>query len=426
MFYRFLLILIILTNIVIPSFTENINIIAESAILIDGNTGQILYEKNINKKMYPASTTKILTALIILENHSLDEIVTIDKDTPFTTGSRIYVIEGEKFTVEQLLYALMLPSANDAAVALAKFHSKTTEEFAKVMNQRAKEIGALSSNFVNPNGLPSNEHYTTTYDMSLIAKEAMKNETFRKIVSTTKYQIKPTNKQSETRYLTNSNKFLYATGNKNKINYKGKSIDIKYENIIGIKTGYTDIAGQCFVAAIDKDGKYLISVILKSQGKNLYIDSRTLLDYGVDNFKYKNVLKKGDVVTNINFNDKKIPIYTDNDINALIPKNSSENIKKVIDIYNLKPPFTAEQIIGELSLNLNDNTLRKIYLKVPYEISNKPLLSSKTINLSEGKNKITKLDILFVLLKLLLALFIWRIIMTIINIIKYKFKKKFL
>ncbi|BEP29907.1 D-alanyl-D-alanine carboxypeptidase family protein [Helicovermis profundi] len=409
------------------SFASVPEIVAKSAILIDGNTGQILYEKDSHKEMYPASTTKILTALIILENHKLDEIVTIDKDTPFTTGSRIYVIDGEKFTVKELLYAMLLESANDAAVALAKFHSGSVEEFSKVMNFRAKEIGATNSNFVNPNGLPNKEHHSSAYDLALIGKEAMKNETFSKIVSTYKYNIKPTNKQSETRYLTSSNKFLYASGSKNKISYKGKNIDIKYDSIVGIKTGYTDLARQCFVSAIKKDGKYLIAVILKSEGKNIYVDSRTLLDYGVDNYNYVTIFKKNDILANIKVaSDKEIPITSDKDINVLISKKDSNlTITKEIKLdKDIKLPYKADQVIGHVNILVATKTIASIPLIAPYEITDKPLLSDKTINLANSNNKISKTTVLFIILKVLLAIIIWRFIMTLINLIKRKFIKR--
>ncbi len=165
--------------------------------------------------MYPASTTKIMTALLILENHDLNEIITIDAETPFTEGSRIYVLEDEQFTVEQLLYALMLQSANDAAVALAKYHSGTVEAFAEEMNAKAKELGALNTNFTNPNGLPDDNHTTTAFDMAQIARHAMANTTFRDIVGTVRYEIPPTPLQEETRYL-KMEQILHGTGSKTK------------------------------------------------------------------------------------------------------------------------------------------------------------------------------------------------------------------
>ncbi len=142
---------------------QNLELSSESAVVIDATSGDILYEKNSHKLMFPASTTKIMTAVLTLENTSINDKVIIDKETPFTDGSRIYVIEDEEFTVEQLLHALLVGSANDVAVALAKHVSDSVEDFASLMNKRAKELGAMNTHFVNPNGLPHNDHITTAY-----------------------------------------------------------------------------------------------------------------------------------------------------------------------------------------------------------------------------------------------------------------------
>ena len=156
-------------------------ITAPSAILIDSGSGDILYEKNAHTLMYPASTTKIMTAILAIESLDLSDTVVIDKESPFTTGSRIYIQEGEIFTVEQLLYALLLQSANDVAVALAKHISGDVAEFAKRMNERAKELGAKNTHFVNSSGLPDEAHVTTAYDLALIARYAMTLPEFKKL-----------------------------------------------------------------------------------------------------------------------------------------------------------------------------------------------------------------------------------------------------
>lgn len=152
----------------------------ESAIIIDYRTGEILWEKNSDQKSAPASTTKIMTAIIILENHDLDEKVTVSSNFPYVPGSSIAIDHGETFTVEQLLYATLVKSANDAAHALAEYHSGSIEAFAKVMNEKALEIGAVNTNFANPHGLDNPNHYTTAYDLAMIARYCYDNDTFKR------------------------------------------------------------------------------------------------------------------------------------------------------------------------------------------------------------------------------------------------------
>jgi D-alanyl-D-alanine carboxypeptidase (penicillin-binding protein 5/6) len=253
----FLSILFILGSLSCTSYASPLSpvITAPSAILMDADTGDILYQKNPHDLMYPASTTKIMTAILTLEHTNLNDNVTIDKDTSFTGGSRLYLAEDEVLTVEQLLYAMMVESANDAAVALAKHISGSVEDFSNLMNERAKQLGAKNTHFVNPNGLPDDNHITTAYDLAVISKYAMTLPKFQEIVQTPYYEISPTNKQSELRYLTNSNRFLWGTGSRrNQIYYKDKWVNIKYDIVDGIKTGYTVQAQQCLVTSAKKMG----------------------------------------------------------------------------------------------------------------------------------------------------------------------------
>ena len=164
------------------------SLISESAVLIDADTGTILTQKNADKKMYPASLTKIMTAILAIEMGKLTDIITVDNETPHEIdGSHIALEAGEILTLKDLLYALMLPSANDAASVIAKHYGKSLDGFVKIMNEKAKELGAYNTNFENPHGLHNENHYTTAADLALITKYAMENETFRKIVATTRY-----------------------------------------------------------------------------------------------------------------------------------------------------------------------------------------------------------------------------------------------
>ena len=206
-------------------------LVGEAAALIDSRNEQLLFEKNSNKRMYPASTTKILTAIIALERGNLEDIVSIPRVACNIEGSAIGLQEEEKITLEDLLYALMLNSGNDTAVAIACHIGGSVEEFARMMNELAVRIGAENSNFKNPNGLPDPDHYTTARDMALIAHYAMQNPEFRKIVSTRSATIQRGVPDAQI-YLENSNKLLW-----------------NYDGTIGIKTGYTNDARQCLVSA---------------------------------------------------------------------------------------------------------------------------------------------------------------------------------
>lgn len=281
---------------------EALELKAESAILIDGNTGQVLYSKNEGKSMYPASTTKIMTLILALEHSELSEKVTVDSKTPFEVeGSHIALEPGEVLTMEQLLNALMLESANDAALVIAKHISGSVEEFGKLMTSKAKDIGASNTIFVNPNGLPDENHITTAHDLALIAKYGMKNSQFRQFVSRSTGVIPPTNIKKEQRYLNNSNKMLYSG---RIIDVDGKQVPIMYEGVTGIKTGYTDDAQHCLVASASRNGTEYISVVLKTDKQNLYVDTHKLLDYGFENFKEQKLASKGDMAESLNWNDK--------------------------------------------------------------------------------------------------------------------------
>ncbi|AHM56475.1 D-alanyl-D-alanine carboxypeptidase DacB [Peptoclostridium acidaminophilum DSM 3953] len=266
---------------------DNLNLTGEAAVLINADGTEILYEKNAHQKMYPASTTKIMTALLTVENCNLDDAVTIDYDMSYIDGSSMYIKQGETFTVRQLLEFMLVRSANDAAVALANHIGGSVDKFKDLMNKRAQELGCKDTHFNNPNGLPDVDHYTSAHDLALIAQEAMKHEDFRNTVKLEKVSLPPTELTADWRVYRNTNKFLWSNSS---IDYKGSSVKLKYDVINGIKTGYTNVARNCLVTSASKDGLNVISVVLKAEGRNVYIDSRTLIDYGLDNFHAVNVI----------------------------------------------------------------------------------------------------------------------------------------
>ena len=232
---------------------------AKSAVVIDAETGRILYEQDAHTRRGMA-TTKIMTALVALENAELETVVSVDPRACGVEGSSVYLFENEKITMETLLYALMLQSANDAAAAIAYEIAGGIEEFAGMMNERADMLGLTATHFENPHGLDGNTHYTTAYELALIAAEALENEVFAEIVSTEKKAVALHN-GTATRLLVNHNRLLR-----------------EYDDIIGVKTGFTKKCGRTLVSAAEQDGIRLICVTLNDG--NDWTDHRALLDYG--------------------------------------------------------------------------------------------------------------------------------------------------
>lgn len=245
----------------------------DGAIVIDADSGNILYEKDIYGKYYPASTTKILTTLVAIENSSLDEIVTVSyaaDNYVSKTSSRMGLVEGEQITMEQALYGIMLESANEATYAVGEHVGKSIAGFIKMMNRKAKQLGCTRSHFANSHGLHDDDHYTCPYDMALIAKNAYLNETFMKVTGTASYAMPQTNK-NDAKLLVNHHWFLNGT--------------MKYEYCIGGKTGATTQAGYALVTYARKYGKTLISVVMHAPTwQAVYEDSKRLLDYCFDNY----------------------------------------------------------------------------------------------------------------------------------------------
>lgn len=256
-----------------------------SAILIDADTGAILYEKNAHERSYPASTTKILTGLLVIENCNMSDIVTFSKDAAESVAydeASLGTRKGEQYTVEQALYGLLLHSANEIAYGLAEHVSGSVDEFVEIMNARAKEVGALDTNFANASGLHDDNHYTTPYDMAMIARECYNNTTFVNIDSThTTYSIPPTNKLKSARYFRHRHEML-----------KGR--EFYYEYCKGGKTGFTSDAGYTLVTFAEKDGMRLICVCFQSGEDSRFTDTRTLFDWGFENFD-KVTASSGDI-----------------------------------------------------------------------------------------------------------------------------------
>ena len=326
-----------------------------SALLMDLNTGKILYEKNINEKMYPASLTKVMTAILTLENCELDEVATVSYNAVMSISSGYVTANlqiGEEVTVEQLLSVLLVGSANDAAVVLAEHISGSVEDFSDLMNEKAKELGCTSSNFTNPYGDHDENHYSSAYDLALIAKYAMQNETFRTLVSTTSYKLPATSKyEKEDRLFTTTNALLIVSNSSRPDNYY-------YKYATGIKTGFTTPAKNCLIASANKGNLELLTVTLgagqNEEGlSNRYLDTINLFEYGYDNYSSIEVIKSGGVIQTVTVDNatrdtKKLDAVVQNDVSVLI-KSSEKNNALLPEVHineNLKAPIKKGDVIG--------------------------------------------------------------------------------
>lgn len=336
------------------SFAASVPISAESAILVESSTGRIIYEKNSTKQMFPASTTKIMTAILVIENCKLEDMVTISENAVNDVPSGYVTCNiqpGEEISVNDLLYALMVPSANDAAFALAEHVAGSVDAFADMMNIKAREIGCTNTHFVNPNGIHNDRHYSTAYDLYLIAKYCMQNETFRNLVATKEYILPATNKHEE------ADRVLYTTNdliNPNKSTY--------YKNAIGLKTGHTSMAGYCLISESYRDGLDFISVVLNSEtDTKRFQDSVKLFDYGYDNYTLTKVKEKDTVIETIEVeNATKETMHLDVliDESITVINNKSITMDQIIPEIklneNIIAPISAGQVLGSIKYKVDD------------------------------------------------------------------------
>lgn len=334
---------------------------SEAAILVDSSTGKILFEKNANQKMYPASTTKILTAILTLENCELTDKATVSYNAVMSVPSgysNAALQIGEELTIEELLQVLLVHSANDAANVLAEHIGGSIESFASMMNTKAQEIGCKNTHFTNPSGKHDNDHYTTAYDLSLIARYCMKNSTFRYMVSQKTCHINATNKYDE-RTFTNTNDLLRVNNTNRKDNYY-------YKYAIGIKTGYTSQAKNCLISASNKDGFELLAIVLGATQTNdglsaRYVDSKNLYEYGYSNYTIKKLKSKDDKITETEIakatkDTKKLDLCISQDITALIKQSeTNNNILPTITINdNLTAPIAKGTVVGNVKYVVDD------------------------------------------------------------------------
>lgn len=302
---------------------------AKSAILIERNTGEILLSHNAHQPLPMASTTKVMTCLIALEQGNLDDIVTVSRNAYGVPGTSIYLSEGEKISLRDLLYGLMLASGNDAAVAIAEHIGGDVDTFCKMMTARSKELGCEDSVFLSPNGLPTNGHHTTAYDLALIAREAMNYAFFRELVSTKRASI-PWEGRNYHRILNNKNRLLSD-----------------YEGATGIKTGYTKAAGRCLVFGAKRGDLEVIGVVLNCP--DWFNEAERLMDMGFDKYDYFHALSQGESLRMLpvaNGVKDVVSIAPAKDLGSVIPKNSIPSLE--YDLPDTLPAgFSIGDVVGE-------------------------------------------------------------------------------
>lgn len=345
--------------------TTEISTYSPRCILMEASTGKIIYEKNAYEKAYPASTTKIMTAILTLEHCDLTDTATVSHDAIFSVPlgyAHAYLVEGEVLTIEQLLHVLLIPSANDAANVLAEHIAGSMSSFTTMMNTKASEIGCLNTHFVNANGIHDENHYSTAYDLALMGRYAMQNDTFRKIVTTTKYTLPATNKYLESnRYFKATNELIVPDDRDSVDNYY-------YPYTTGIKTGFTNSAANCIVASAKKDDiEYIVVILGAEQTENglsqRYIDCKNLFNYAFDNYKTEIINQKNSVlkevkISNTSIFNNHLNLVVEDEIKLLLKKDTNINdITPTIEITSdLVAPISENSVIGTITYDVDGNT----------------------------------------------------------------------
>ena len=311
---------------------------AAAAILVDADSGRVLYEQNADARMLIASTTKIMTALVAIQEGDLSDVVTVKREATLTEGSSMYLKEGEQLTLETLLYGLMLCSGNDAAVAIADHVGGSQKGFVKLMNETAKELGMESSSFANPNGLDAEDHYSTARDMAKLACAAVRNETLLRIVSTQSVTIGG-------RTMTNHNKLLrYVDG------------------CLGLKTGYTRAAGRTLVSCAERNGQRLVAVTL--QDGNDWADHEALYDYGFSTYPAHRAAMLGKMLYRAFVKDglrASVPLVAAESFSWPLAEGEALDMTVELDT-PLTAPITAGRRAGEAVFTLNGREVGRIEL----------------------------------------------------------------
>ena len=348
----------------------NPEVLSEAAILVNGNTGKVLFEKNSHAQMFPASTTKIMTAYLAIIHLDMAQQITVSESAVAiaSDSSKMDLVAGEILTVKDLLYALMVQSANDVANALAEAVSGSIPEFVRLMNETAKELGMHNTQFANPHGYHDKNHYTTAYDMSLIAQKAMKNEIFAEIVATPSVKIPPTNKNDKERKYTTRNYMINPRS----------SLEYRYSYADGIKTGHTNAAGYCLVGSATRGGMSLISVVFKAPEETperVYTDSKNMYEYAYGKYRIRTVQKGDELASTCNVKwaagKQHLILKTNEDIKALLPRDDyiAELLSSKIQIAeDITAPIQEGTELGEIHYFYNNEEVASAKLYASREV----------------------------------------------------------
>ena len=344
---KIIIILILFLMFITFANAEELPVNAKSAILIEESTGKVIFEKNADEQLNPASMTKIMSLVLIYEaledeKISLNDEVIISKDASSMGGSQVYINEGEVYKVEELLKGVAIASANDAVVALAEKVYGSKEEFVNKMNEKARILGLKNTHFVNPHGLDASDHYSSARDMSIMAKELLKHKDV--LNYTSKYEDYFRKKDGSSIWLVNTNKLVRF-----------------YSGMDGLKTGYTSMAGYCLTATAEKNNVRLISVVMGEDSiEQRSEDTLKLLNYGFNTIKKEVIIKKDVAIDKLKFNlgvEKEALVYVKNSIEIVKSTNSSKTTyTKKIKYNNIKLPINRNTKLGTITINLDDGS----------------------------------------------------------------------
>lgn len=338
---------------------------ARAAVVMDVSSNRVLYLKNMNEKLAMASTTKIMTLIVAIESGKLDEKVKVSKRASHMEGSSIYLREGERHTVSDLLYAIMLRSGNDAAVAVAEHIGGSVEGFADMMNKKAAEIGAKNTRFSNPHGLDTEGHYTTAYDLALITSYALKNPVFSNIVSSKKKIIEGPPDENWDRVMINKNKMLW-----------------QFDGGDGVKTGFTNKAGRCLVSSATRDGFQLICVVLNCGP--MWNDSSSLLEHAFKNYTKTKVVEKDStfkVIEVRNGKERFVGVKPVEDFAFALREDEKDDVELVAkDLEAAQAPFEKGDDAGRLEVYIDNTLIKTIRLEYSEGVeSSSPIFYLKRI-----------------------------------------------
>lgn len=372
---------------------------ADSAILVDALRGQILYQKSTSKKLHVSTACKIMTALIVIDKAKLDAKVTISKESTSNEKSNLNLEVGEKYTVENLLFAIILSSANDASNALAEYVGGDIEKFVVLMNNKAKALNMKNTNFTNPSGVYDQSQYTTAYDLALLIRHAVSIPAFNNIFSSKAITWESSGK---TQLLVNSNKLFWS-----------------YDGVDGGKVGYNEKSLQSAITTATRDNMRLISIVLDTPENTVYTDSTSLFDYGFENYKSGILVSKGQVLKTTNIGDVSVNLISPSDIYYTYPigdnyiKDIEFNITQKIEL-----PVTKDKTLGTAKYILKDN------ITIDVELSSDKDIYPPSSLLNKIREKLTENKDIYMLVILLLSIEALLILLGLSKFIIKRFLKK--